>query len=190
MSPPPLQTSASRADRFETAAARWYAEETEAGRSPRLPGPLPTTLALLPLVVLSLAIRLGAPAEHAVGSVEPTILLDVLVTDTGYQLRVTDVTEDGWPHPQRVGSVVPLLEAGRTFVYRVDGQDPSGPLLAAAMDLLSPTGEQNPRVWLRAGDAIPWDQVLVAGQALEPLKGDDLPQDAGPLARVSVDVRP
>jgi hypothetical protein len=190
MSPASLPSAASPVERFETAAARWYAEERQATRPARIPGPLPTSLALLPLVVLSLAIRFGAPDVQTHASAEPSILLDVLVTDTGYQLRITDVTQEGWPHPQRVASVVPLLEARRTFVYRVDGQDPSGPLLAAAVDLLAPTGEARPRVWLRADDAIPWDQVLTAGQALEPLKGGDLPENSGPLARVSLDVRP
>lgn len=177
-------------ERFDTAAARWYAEEQEAARPGRMLGPLPTTLALLPLVVLSLAIRFGAPDGHTGELAAPSILLDVLVTDTGYQLRVTDVAEEGWPSPQRAASVVPLSEARWTYVYRVAGQDPSGPLLAAALDLLAPTGEPHPRVWLRADDAVPWDRVLVAGQALRPLKGDDLPEDAGPLARVSVDARP
>lgn len=176
--------------RFETAAARWYAEEVEATRPARLPGSLPTSLALLPLVILSLAIRLGTPGAGPGAEATPNILLDVLVTDSGYQLRVTDVALEGWPSPQRVASAVPLLEARRTYVYRIEGQDPSDALLAAAVDLLAPSGEVHPRVWLRADDAIPWQQVLVAGQALEPLKGDDLPEDAGPLARVSVDARP
>ncbi len=186
----PEPTAPDEGARFGTAAARWYAEEREATRPARLPGPLPTSLALLPLLVLSLAIRMAAPEAPAEPPVPPNILLEVLVTDTGYHLRVTDVAAEGWPSPQRSGAPVPLLEARRTHVYRFEGQDSSDALLAAALDLLAPTGVAHPRVWLRADDAVPWAEVLVAGQALQPLKGDDLPDDAGPLARVSVDARP
>ena len=155
------RSNTTSAERFDTAAARWHAEEQEAKRAARMPGPLPTTLALLPLLVLSLGMRLSVPAAEPYQDRAPSILLDVLVTDTGYQLRVTDVTEEGWPDPQRAASFVPLLEAGRTYVYRVEGQDPSSALIAAAKDLLAPTGEARPRVWLRAEDEVPWDRVLV-----------------------------
>lgn len=171
-----------------TAAARWHAEQIEAAERARLPGPLPTSLALLPLLLASLLLRPAAAPSEDRPQEESPLLLDVLVTDTGYRLRVTDVTAEGWPPPQRSWEAAQLLEERRSYVYRIAGHDPSRALLAAARDLLGPEGRVPPRLWLRAEDAVPWEAVLEAGQALRPLHGAE--QDPSPLASVALDVRP
>jgi hypothetical protein len=176
--------------RYETAAARWYAEERAVvERQQRVPGTLPTGIALLPLIVLALTVRLTTPPAPEATRAEPELLLEVLATDTGYRLRLTDVAVEGWPQPQRADGGAPLEQSRQTYVYRIAGQDPSASLLAAARDLLRGSG-QRPRIWLRGEDQVPWEQLLVAGEALTPLRGDADRIDQGLLARVSVDARP
>lgn len=164
-----------------TAVGRWWDEQQ---RRPD-PGPGPALLVVLPLLVLTLLVRWAAlsPAPAEVAEPRPP-LLEVLVTETGWRLRVSDLRA-GWPAPQRADGVAALHEGRCTYVYR--GFSGDGPLLAAARDLVGPG--TTPRVWLRAEDSVPWVRVLEAGEALSGLDAQAR-SDAGPLARVSVDARP
>ncbi|MCP4871286.1 MAG: hypothetical protein GY898_21460 [Proteobacteria bacterium] len=146
---------------------------------------MPALVVVLPLLVLTLLVRWAAmPPAPPEPAEPPPPLLEVLVTETGWRLRVTD-TRTGWPEPQRADGLAELLEGRTTYVYR--GFDGDGPLLAAARDLVG--SGVTPRVWLRAEDSVPWARVLESGETLSGLDAR-YRTDMGPLARVSVDVRP
>jgi len=175
----------SLAEEAPTAWARWYEEQQDEPK--RLPGPLPTALLLLPLLLLSVGLRSTAWTPQEAPAAQARILLEVLVTEQGYRLRVTDVSVEGWPSPLDGGSRAPLLPSRQSYVYRTGPLAEADGLLPAAQDLLG--GTVQPTVWLRGEDSIPWQQVLQAAEALEPLRPPD-ERGRGPLAHVALDVRP
>ncbi len=178
-------TAASLGEEAPTAWARWYEEQR--GESKRLPGPIPTALLLVPLLLLSLGLRSSVSLSQEDPAAEARILLEVLVTERGYRLRVTDVSREGWPSPLAGGDRAPLLPSRQSYVYRTGPLAEADGLLSAAQDLLG--GDVRPTVWLRGEDAIPWQQMLHAAEALEPLTPPDA-RGRRPLAHVALDVRP
>jgi hypothetical protein len=165
-----------------TAVGRWWDERQARPQ----PGPGPAPLVVIPLLVLTLLVHWSTLPDPVDPPGEPLPpLLEVLVTETGWRLRITDPSAAGWPDPQRADGMAELRQGRCTYVYR--GFDGDGPLLAAARELLGPG--VTPRVWVRAEDSVAWARVLEAGEALSGLDAGDW-TDAGPLARVSVDARP
>jgi len=150
---------------------------------------IPALLALLPALALSGWTRAHylepAPEPTVEVSTETTVVLEVLITEGGYRLRVSEPDRQGWQPPLRTARRT-RLHARETFVPRGPGLPPAVVAQAAA-SLLS-EGE-HPLVQLRAEDAIPWAQVLEAGEALEPLLGRPI-DTASLLAGMLVDARP
>jgi len=148
---------------------------------------IPAFLALLPALALTAWTRAHWPAEvEVVEEAEPgQALLEVLIAEGGYRLRVTDLHAEGWQPPLRSANHTPV-SARQVFVARAPGL-PADLVVEAAMDLLG--DRRDPVIQLRAEDAIPWHRLVEAGEALEPLLGRSL-ESEGLLAGVLVDARP
>ncbi len=150
---------------------------------------LPALLALLPALALSGWTRAHVAAHDETlvrGPEEPgRVVLEVLIAEGGVRLRVSEPDRDGWRPPLRTARRT-RLDARETFVPQGPGLPPAT-ILDAAHALLRP-GEQ-PLVQLRAEDAIPWADVLAAGEALEPLLGRPI-ESSDLLAGMLVDARP
>ena len=149
---------------------------------------VPAFLALLPALVLTGWTRLHWPQEsesEAVQEEPGQALLEVLIAEGGYRLRVTDLHAQGWQPPLRSANHTPVSDR-QTFVARAPGLPPHL-VVDAALELLG--DRRNPVIQLRAEDAIPWYRLVEAGEALEPVLGRSLDPE-GLLAGVLVDARP
>jgi len=153
---------------------------------------IPALIALLPALVLSGWTRAhfaNQEIETEVSEVgEPIpgeVVLEVLIAEGGYRLRVSAPEIDGWEPPLRTARRT-WLDGQETFVPRGPGLPPSRVLSAA--EVLLGRNEQ-PRVQLRAEDSIPWADVIEAGEALEPLLGRPIDTEAL-MAGMLVDARP
>ncbi len=148
---------------------------------------IPAFLALLPALALTGWTRLHWPVEAQAppAAEQGQALLEVLIAEGGYRLRVTDLDAQGWQAPLRSARHTPVDER-QTFVARAPGL-PAHLVVDAALELLG--DRRDPVIQLRAEDAIPWHRLVEAGEALEPLLGRSLAQE-GLLAGVLVDARP
>lgn len=149
---------------------------------------IPAILALLPALALTAWTRAHWPANEPVEQIaeEPgQALLEVLIAEGGYRLRVTDLDADGWQPPLRSANHTPV-GPHQVFVPRAPGL-PASLVVDAAVELLG--DRTDPVIQLRAEDAIPWHRLVEAGEALEPLLGRSLETDRL-LAGVLVDARP
>ena len=148
---------------------------------------IPAFLALLPALALTGWTRAHWPAEAVeVVTEEPgQALLEVLIAEGGYRLRVTDLSAEGWQPPLRSANHTPVGPR-EIFVARGPGLPPYL-VVDAALELLD--ARRDPVIQLRAEDAIPWHRLVEAGEALEPLLGRSL-ETEGLLAGVLVDARP
>ena len=152
---------------------------------------LPALLALLPALVLSAWTRAhweepqSEVEASAADRVPAEVVLEVLIAEGGYRLRVT--------RPDHQGLRLPLRSARRTrlstreaFIPRAPGFPPDL-VVTAALTLLR-EGE-SPLVQLRAEDSLPWARILEAGDALEPLLGSHRRAESQ-LAGLLLDARP
>lgn len=149
---------------------------------------IPAFLALLPALALTGWTRLHWPAEAQVEVIQEEqgpALLEVLIVEGGYRLRVTDLHAEGWQPPLRSANHTPVDDR-QAFVARAPGLPPHL-VVDAALELLG--DRRDPVIQLRAEDAIPWHRLVEAGEALEPLLGRALDTE-GLLAGVLVDARP
>jgi hypothetical protein len=149
---------------------------------------IPAVLALLPALALTAWTRAHWPDEAQVEVVQEEAgqaLLEVLIAEGGYRIRVTDLHAEGWQPPLRSANHTPVSDR-QTFVARAPGL-PAHLVMDAALELLGDRRE--PVIQLRAEDAIPWYRLVEAGEALEPLLGRTL-ESEGLLAGVLVDARP
>ena len=168
---------------------RPHGSDDRTNPSHRFTGMAVTVLALLPAMALAVWTRAAWPDAAAFNSTaveEPgPALLEVLVTEGGCRLRLTDLARDGWQPPMRPSPRTPLDDRW-TWVPRGPGLDEAGALVDAARRLTEP--HRGIRVQLRGDDQAPWHLVVAAGQALAPLGG----QVEAPslLAGLLVDARP
>ncbi|MCO4770425.1 MAG: hypothetical protein KDA24_10380 [Deltaproteobacteria bacterium] len=153
---------------------------------------IPALLALLPALALSGWTRAYIAEKHSalepvveVEDADRQVVLEVLIAEGGYRLRISEPEREGWQPPLRTARRT-RLDGRETFVALGPGLPPSR-VVTAAEDLLE-DGER-PLVQLRAEDAIPWARVLEAGEALEPLLGRPL-DTSSLLAGMLVDARP
>ncbi len=115
-------------ERSNTAVGRWWQEEET-----RVPGPGPATLLVLPLIAITLLLRFAGAPPATAEAVAPRPLLEVLVTETGFRLRLTDVSVEGFPPPLRAEEQSFALVEGRTtYGYRTAGRGARSALLRAA----------------------------------------------------------
>lgn len=153
---------------------------------------IPALLALLPALMLSGWTRAHfadrqaeLEVEAAEQEVPSRVVLEVLIAEGGYRLRISEPEREGWEPPLRTARRT-RLDGRETFVPRGPGL-PAARVLSAAEFLLG--DNEQPRVQLRAEDAIPWAHVLEVGEALEPLLGRPL-GTGSLLAGMLVDARP